>query len=211
MPDAARRNRLERAPSKRWLAPFRQRCLAPFVRLLFALTMAGLIWTDGALSGQSSPAGFVATTKNGEWPHYTGDMRGTRYSPLDQINAAQLQQARSRVAVQDRQPRPAPRVQARRHAADGQRRALHDRRHAPRGRRARRGDRRADLGRTAIREGARGAVAPRQLSGRGARVLDRRPRRRTHPLRDDRAIASSRSTRRPARRSRRSAPTASSI
>jgi quinoprotein glucose dehydrogenase len=27
------------------------------------------------------------STKNGEWPQYTGDLAGTRYSPLDQINA----------------------------------------------------------------------------------------------------------------------------
>jgi quinoprotein glucose dehydrogenase len=27
------------------------------------------------------------STKNGEWPHYTGDLTGARYSPLDQINA----------------------------------------------------------------------------------------------------------------------------
>ena len=25
---------------------------------------------------------------NGEWPHYTADLRGTKYSPLDQINAS---------------------------------------------------------------------------------------------------------------------------
>jgi quinoprotein glucose dehydrogenase len=29
----------------------------------------------------------VHSTRNGEWPHYTGDLAGTRYSPLDQINA----------------------------------------------------------------------------------------------------------------------------
>src|SRR5262249_58198128 len=28
------------------------------------------------------------STKNGEWPHYTADIRGNRYSPLDQINAS---------------------------------------------------------------------------------------------------------------------------
>ncbi len=28
------------------------------------------------------------TTANGEWPSYTGDARGSRYSPLDQINGA---------------------------------------------------------------------------------------------------------------------------
>ena len=26
-------------------------------------------------------------TANGEWPHYAGDILGSRYSPLDQINA----------------------------------------------------------------------------------------------------------------------------
>ena len=29
----------------------------------------------------------IRTTKNGEWPHYTGNLTGARYSPLDQINA----------------------------------------------------------------------------------------------------------------------------
>src|SRR5262245_1541228 len=28
------------------------------------------------------------STKNGEWPYYTADVKGTKYSPLDQINAA---------------------------------------------------------------------------------------------------------------------------
>src|SRR6267143_1580232 len=27
------------------------------------------------------------STRNGDWPHYTADMKGNRYSPLDQINA----------------------------------------------------------------------------------------------------------------------------
>ena len=31
---------------------------------------------------------FVASTKNGDWPSYTGDTRGSRYSPLEQITAA---------------------------------------------------------------------------------------------------------------------------
>ena len=58
----------------------------------------------------------------------------------------QLQQARSRVAVQDRHARAASGIQARRHAGRGQRRPLHDRRHPPLGRGARWRDRRADLG-----------------------------------------------------------------
>jgi quinoprotein glucose dehydrogenase len=30
----------------------------------------------------------AAGTANGEWPYYTGDLKGSRYSPLDQINAS---------------------------------------------------------------------------------------------------------------------------
>src|SRR6266576_1286495 len=30
----------------------------------------------------------LPSTRNGDWPHYTADMKGNRYSPLDQINAS---------------------------------------------------------------------------------------------------------------------------
>jgi hypothetical protein len=33
-------------------------------------------------------AAVQPSTKNGEWPYYTGDARGSKYSPLDQINAS---------------------------------------------------------------------------------------------------------------------------
>src|SRR5438128_281479 len=36
---------------------------------------------SGQATGQPS-------TKNGEWPMYTADLRGSKYSPLDQINGA---------------------------------------------------------------------------------------------------------------------------
>ena len=32
------------------------------------------------------------STKNGEWPYYTADLKGTKYSPADQINAANFNQ-----------------------------------------------------------------------------------------------------------------------
>ena len=35
----------------------------------------------------SANGSTTRTTRNGEWPHYTGDLTGARYSPLDQINA----------------------------------------------------------------------------------------------------------------------------
>ena len=57
--------------------------------LVFLLLFAGLAWTAARPQGQSAPGTpFVASTKNGDWPSYTGDTRGTRYSPLDQITAA---------------------------------------------------------------------------------------------------------------------------
>src|SRR5262245_66129070 len=34
----------------------------------------------------SSSANGLPSTTNGEWPYYTADLRGSRYSPLDQIN-----------------------------------------------------------------------------------------------------------------------------
>ena len=79
----------------------------------------------------------------------------------------QLQQARSRVAIQDRQPRQSAGVQAGRHAADGQWRAVRDRR--DRGaRRSRWMRRRANCsGCTASMKARAAAAAPRQLSGRG--------------------------------------------
>ena len=115
---------------------------------------AGICSLMVSLSGQSSPSGKPSTA-NGEWPHYTADIRGSALFAARSDQRVELQQARGRVALQDRQPRPASRVQARRHAADGQRRALHDRRHAAVGRRARREDRRADLGAQPARRQAR--------------------------------------------------------
>jgi glucose dehydrogenase len=47
------------------------------------------LWVAGP-SGQA-PAGFPST-KNGEWPYYTADAKGSRYSPLDQINASNFNQ-----------------------------------------------------------------------------------------------------------------------
>jgi len=43
-------------------------------------------------AGPSGQAPGFPTTKNGEWPYYTADVKGTRYSPLDQINAGNFNQ-----------------------------------------------------------------------------------------------------------------------
>src|SRR5262245_21376979 len=50
-----------------------------------ALLAVGLVWLSPRVFGQGSGQ---PSTKNGEWPMYTADVRGSKYSPLDQINAS---------------------------------------------------------------------------------------------------------------------------
>jgi quinoprotein glucose dehydrogenase len=50
-----------------------------------ALLVAGIAWLTPLVSGQARP---MPSTRNGEWPMYTADIRGSKYSPLDQINAS---------------------------------------------------------------------------------------------------------------------------
>src|SRR5213596_1194958 len=56
---------------------------------LVTLLLAGLVWLTAGLSGQS---GNQPSTKNGEWPYYTADLKGTKYSPLDQIKASNFKE-----------------------------------------------------------------------------------------------------------------------
>jgi len=47
--------------------------------------LVGVLWVAAGASGRTSEK---PSTQNGEWPHYNADLKGTRYSPLDQINAS---------------------------------------------------------------------------------------------------------------------------
>ena len=49
------------------------------------LAVAAYAWVAPLVSGQASP---MPSTRNGEWPMYTADLRGSKYSPLEQINAS---------------------------------------------------------------------------------------------------------------------------
>ena len=49
------------------------------------LTLLGLVSVAVDIRGQGQGQPSV---KNGDWPAYTADIRGSRYSPLDQINAS---------------------------------------------------------------------------------------------------------------------------
>src|SRR3984893_16224678 len=66
---------------------------------VLAFAAAGLIWAAPQVSGQvfvgtPIPPQFSAqgqpSTRNGEWPTNGADLRFTRYSPLDQINASNI-------------------------------------------------------------------------------------------------------------------------
>src|SRR5580765_8592736 len=50
-----------------------------------AVLAAGTMWMTVRPAGQATG---MPSLKNGDWPHYTADTRGTKYSPLDQINAS---------------------------------------------------------------------------------------------------------------------------
>ena len=117
------------------------------------------------LSGQSPTVG-KPTTANGEWPDYSGDLRGSKYSPLDQINASNFNQLQVawRFKTDNLGPRPEYKlegtpvmVKGMLYTTGGTRRSV------------------VSLdGRTgevnwvhSMREGRRAAVSPRQLSGRG--------------------------------------------
>ena len=62
--------------------------LSRVVRASVSLVI-GLVSVTSNLSGQSSPPA-QPSTRNGEWPSYNADVKGTRYSPLDQIGRAHV-------------------------------------------------------------------------------------------------------------------------
>ena len=103
---------------------------------------------------------------NGEWPHYAGDLRGTRYAPLDQINPSNFDQLEIawRFKTDNLGTRPEFKLEGTPLVVDG---VLY----------ATGGTRRAVVSLDATTgellwvhrypEGQRGALAPRGLSGRG--------------------------------------------
>ena len=54
------------------------------IALLVAVVAAAAFWMMARPSAQATGA---PSTKNGDWTHYTADIRGSKYMPLDQINA----------------------------------------------------------------------------------------------------------------------------
>src|SRR3954467_3174409 len=130
--------------------------------VLVLVVLAAVYFKQG-LRGQGSGQ---PSTRNGDWPHYTADMKGTRYSPLDQINRSNFNQLEVawRFKTDNLGPRPEYKLEGTPLAIKG---ILY----------TTGGTRRSVValdGRTgeviwthSLREGKRAAVSPRQLSGRG--------------------------------------------
>jgi quinoprotein glucose dehydrogenase len=106
------------------------------------------------------------STKNGEWPYYTADVKGTKYSPLDQINASNFNKLEVawHFKTDNLGPHPEYKLEGTPLMVKG---VLY----------TTAGTRRSVIALDAktgeliwvynLREGRRAAIAPRQLSGRG--------------------------------------------
>jgi quinoprotein glucose dehydrogenase len=113
-----------------------------------------------------SQAGGQPSTKNGEWPHYTADLNGTRYSPLDQINASNFNKLE--VAWRFKTDNLGTRAE---YKLEGTPLMIKGMLYATAGTRRSIVALDAKTGELmwvySLREGQRAAIAPRQLSGRG--------------------------------------------
>src|SRR5579863_5581949 len=111
-------------------------------------------------------SGGQPSTKNGDWPYYTADLKGTKYSPLDQINAANFNKLEVawRFKTDNLGPRLENNLESTPLMAKGVLYSVAGTRRAVVALDAATGEL---LWTHSENEGQRGTVAPRQLSGRG--------------------------------------------
>jgi quinoprotein glucose dehydrogenase len=123
------------------------------------------VWLAPRLSSQS-PASSLPSTKNGEWTHYTADVRGSKYSPLDQINAANFNKLEVawRFKTDSLGPRPEYKLEGTPLMIKGVLYSTAGTRRSVIALDAKSGEL---MWAYSLREGNRAAIAPRQLSGRG--------------------------------------------
>ena len=138
-----------------------RRVLPAVAALVFLVLARGAFPTR--VAGQASG---LPSTKNGDWPHYTADLHGTRYSPLDQINGTNFNQLEVawRFKTDNLGPRPEYKLEGTPLAIKG---VLYTTGGTRRSVVALDGKTGEVMWTHSLREGKRAAVAPRQLSGRG--------------------------------------------
>lgn len=108
----------------------------------------------------------TSSTRNGEWPQYTGDLKGTRYSPLTQIDASNFNKLEVawRFKTDALGPRPEYKLEGTPLEVKGVVYATAGTRRSVVALDAKTGEL---IWTHSYREGKRAAIAPRQLSGRG--------------------------------------------
>ncbi|PWT98571.1 MAG: quinoprotein glucose dehydrogenase [Terriglobia bacterium] len=121
----------------------------------FSLAMAAWSQTNGQPS-----------TKNGEWPHYTADLKGSKYSPLDQINASNFNKLETawHFKTDNLGTRPEYKLEGTPLMIKGVLYTTAGTRRSVVALDAKTGE---QMWVYSLREGNRAAIAPRQLSGRG--------------------------------------------
>ena len=127
--------------------------------VLFAI---GVLWITGGVWGQTGQP----STKTGEWPHYSADLKGTRYSPLDQINASNFNKLEVawRFKTDNLGPFPEYKLEGTPLMVKGVLYTTGGTRRSVIALDAKTGEL---IWAHSLREGKRAAVSPRQLSGRG--------------------------------------------
>jgi len=140
----------------------RTRTLKGKVLTLAAVSLSLVSFTTqmwGQSAGQPS-------TRNGEWPYYTADAKGTKYSPLDQINASNFNQLEIawRFKTDSLGPRPEYKLEGTPLMIKGVLYTTAGTRRSVVALDAKTGEL---IWAHSMREGQRAAIAPRQLSGRG--------------------------------------------
>jgi quinoprotein glucose dehydrogenase len=133
--------------------------------LVFALAGFSKVAT---LTGGQDRAGSprLPSTANGEWPHYTADIRGTRYSPLTQIDGTNFNKLEVawRFKTDMLGPRPEYKLEGTPLMVNG---VLYTTGGTRRSVVALDGKTGELIWAHSLREGKRAGIAPRQLSGRG--------------------------------------------
>jgi quinoprotein glucose dehydrogenase len=119
-----------------------------------------------AIAYAQTPAPSQPSTKNGDWPHYTADNTGSRYSPLAQIDASNFNKLEVawRYKTDNLGPRPEYKLEGTPVAIKG---ILYTTGGTRRSVVALDGKTGEVIWTHSLREGKRAAVSPRQLSGRG--------------------------------------------
>jgi quinoprotein glucose dehydrogenase len=133
------------------------------VSALALATAATVWWMAPGAAGQASP---MPSTRSGDWTHYTADVRGSRYAPLDQITASNFSKLEVawRFKTDNLGTRPEYKLEGTPLAVRGTVYATGGTRRSVVALDGATGEIRWVY---SLREGNRAVVAPRQLSGRG--------------------------------------------